>query len=69
MGEFSMDHAEFMVIGACIASILPVDVFSQATVDFLFPVSVLAEGIGASRIGFLVARPSLKQGATSRIII
>ena len=60
MGEFSVGHAGFMAIGAYIASILTVSVFPQASVDFLFPVAILAGGIGAALIGFLVAIPSFK---------
>jgi len=60
MGEFSVGHAGFMAIGAYIASILTVNVFPQASVDFLFPAAVLAGGIGAALIGFLVAIPSFK---------
>ena len=60
MGEFSVGHAGFMAIGAYIASILTVSVFPQASVNFLFPVAILAGGIGAALIGFLVAIPSFK---------
>jgi len=60
MGEFSVGHAGFMAIGAYIASILTVNVFPQASVNFLFPAAVLAGGIGAALIGLLVAIPSFK---------
>jgi branched-chain amino acid transport system permease protein len=60
MGEFSVGHAGFMAIGAYIASILTVSVFPQTSVNFLFPVAILAGGIGAALIGFLVAIPSFK---------
>jgi branched-chain amino acid transport system permease protein len=60
MGEFSVGHAGFMAIGAYIASILTVNVFPPAAVNFLFPAAVLAGGIGAALIGFLVAIPSFK---------
>ena len=60
MGEFSVGHAGFMAIGAYVASILTVSVFPQASVEFLFPFAVLAGGIGAALIGFLVAIPSFK---------
>ena len=60
MGEFSVGHAGFMAIGAYIASILTVNVFPQASVNFLFPAAILAGGIGAALIGFLVAIPSFK---------
>jgi branched-chain amino acid transport system permease protein len=60
MGEFSVGHAGFMAIGAYIASILTVNVFPQASIDFLFPAAILAGGIGAALIGFLVAIPSFK---------
>jgi branched-chain amino acid transport system permease protein len=60
MGEFSVGHAGFMAIGAYIASILTVNVFPQASVNFLFPAAILVGGIGAALIGFLVAIPSFK---------
>ena len=60
MGEFSVGHAGFMAIGAYIASILTVSVFPPEYVDFLFPVAIIAGGIGAALIGFLVAIPSFK---------
>jgi branched-chain amino acid transport system permease protein len=60
MGEFSVGHAGFMAIGAYIASVLTVNVFPAAALNFLFPAAILAGGIGAALIGFLVAIPSFK---------
>jgi len=60
MGEFSVGHAGFMAIGAYIASILTVNVFPATALDFLFPFAILAGGIGAALVGFLVAIPSFK---------
>jgi branched-chain amino acid transport system permease protein len=60
MGEFSVGHAGFMAIGAYIASILTVHVFPQNTAGILFPAAILAGGMGAALVGFLVAIPSFK---------
>jgi branched-chain amino acid transport system permease protein len=60
MGEFSVGHAGFMAVGAYIASLLTVHVFPPDAVKFLFPLAILAGGIGAALIGFLVAIPSFK---------
>jgi branched-chain amino acid transport system permease protein len=60
MGEFSVGHAGFMAIGAYIASLLTIGVFPQSSISFFFPLAVLAGGIGAGLIGFLVAIPSFK---------
>jgi branched-chain amino acid transport system permease protein len=60
MGEFSVGHAGFMAIGAYIASVLTVNVFPAAALNFLFPAAILIGGIGAALIGFLVAIPSFK---------
>jgi len=60
MGEFSVGHAGFMAVGAYIASLLTVHVFPPGTVTMLFPLAILAGGVGAALIGFLVAIPSFK---------
>ena len=60
MGEFSIGHAGFMAIGAYIASLLTVHIFPPEAVNFFFPLAILAGGIGAALIGFLVAIPSFK---------
>ncbi|OGP67842.1 MAG: branched-chain amino acid ABC transporter permease [Deltaproteobacteria bacterium RBG_16_44_11] len=60
MGEFSIGHAGFMAIGAYIASLLTVNIFPPSAINFLFPVAVLAGGLGAALIGLLVAVPSFK---------
>jgi len=60
MGEFSVGHAGFMAIGAYVASLLTVYVIPASAVNFLFPLAILAGGIGAGLIGFLVAIPSFK---------
>ena len=60
MGEFSVGHAGFMAVGAYVASLLTVHVFPQGAVTFLFPVAILAGGLGAALVGFLVALPSFK---------
>lgn len=60
MGEFSVGHAGFMAIGAYVASLLTVHVIPAGTVNFFFPLAVLAGGICAAGVGFLVAIPSFK---------
>src|SRR5208337_3170596 len=60
MGEFSIGHAGFMAIGAYIASILTVNIFPSSAITFLFPVAVLAGGLGAALVGLVVAIPSFK---------
>ena len=60
MGEFSVGHAGFMAVGAYIASLLTVHVFPPSVQNLLFPLAILAGGIGAGLIGFLVAIPSFK---------
>jgi branched-chain amino acid transport system permease protein len=60
MGEFSVGHAGFMAIGAYIASLLTVNIFPQSAAAFLFPLAILAGGLGAALVGLLVAIPSFK---------
>lgn len=60
MGEFSVGHAGFMAIGAYIAALLTVYVFPAGTQNLLFPLAILAGGLGAAFVGFLVAIPSFK---------
>ncbi len=58
MGEFSVGHAGFMAVGAYIASALTVKIFPAAMSAWLFPVAVLAGGVGAALVGLIVAFPS-----------
>jgi branched-chain amino acid transport system permease protein len=61
MGEFSVGHAGFMAVGAYVASLLTVYVFpSGAGESIYFPLAILAGGVAAALIGFLVAIPSFK---------
>jgi branched-chain amino acid transport system permease protein len=60
MGEFSVGHAGFMAVGAYVASLLTVHVFPAGVQSLLFPLAILAGGIGAALVGFLVAIPSFK---------
>jgi branched-chain amino acid transport system permease protein len=60
MGEFSVGHAGFMAVGAYIASILTVHVFPPNAQNLLFPLAILAGGLAAALVGFLVAIPSFK---------
>jgi len=60
MGEFSVGHAGFMAIGAYIASILTVIVFPSGAGAWLFPIAVIAGGLGAALVGMAVAIPSFK---------
>jgi branched-chain amino acid transport system permease protein len=60
MGEFSVGHAGFMAIGAYISAILTTKFIPDAWLAWLFPLTVLAGGIGAGLIGLVVAIPSFK---------
>jgi len=60
MGEFSIGHAGFMAVGAYIASLLTVYVFPAGAQNLFFPLAILAGGVGAALVGFLVAMPSFK---------
>lgn len=71
MGEFSCGHAGFMAVGAYITSVLNVWLFAtdrvfgppvlaSGTSLFLFPVTLVAGGIGAALVGLLVAVPSFR---------
>jgi branched-chain amino acid transport system permease protein len=65
MGEFSLGHAGFMLIGAYVSSILTVWVFPQTwgptlTSLVLFPVAVIAGGLAAAFAGLIFALPSFK---------
>src|SRR5512133_3297589 len=53
MGEFSVGHAGFMAVGAYIASVLTVRVFPVAYAQWLFPVAVMAGGLGAAVVGLI----------------
>jgi branched-chain amino acid transport system permease protein len=71
MGEFSVGHAGFMAVGAYITSVLNVWLFTKSSVFgpsllppssaiYLFPVTLLAGGVGAALAGLLVAIPSFR---------
>lgn len=71
MGEFSVGHAGFMAVGAYITSVLNVWLFTSSQVFgpallspssaiLLFPVTLLAGGVGAALAGLLVAVPSFR---------
>jgi branched-chain amino acid transport system permease protein len=60
MGEFSVGHAGFMAVGAYVASLLTVHVFPPGAQALLFPLAILAGGLVAALVGFLVAIPSFK---------
>lgn len=60
MGEFSVGHAGFMAVGAYVSAILTTQVIPQDLKSWLFPLVVLAGGIGAALIGLVVAIPSFK---------
>jgi len=65
MGEFSLGHAGFMLIGAYVSSILTVWVFPHTwgptmTSLVLFPIAVIAGGLAAALAGLIVAFPSFK---------
>lgn len=58
MGEFSVGHAGFMSVGAYTSAILTTMVLPDNLGPLLFPLIVLAGGIGAALVGLLVAIPS-----------
>lgn len=58
MGEFSVGHAGFMSVGAYTSAILTTMVLPDNLGPLLFPLVVLAGGIGAGLVGLLVAIPS-----------
>lgn len=71
MGEFSCGHAGFMAVGAYITSVLNMWLFAHDRVFgapvlspesslYLFPVTLLAGGVGAALAGLLVAIPSFR---------
>jgi len=60
MGEFSVGHAGFMAVGAYVSAILTTQVIPPDLKTWLFPLVVLAGGIGAALIGLVVAIPSFK---------
>lgn len=71
MGEFSCGHAGFMAVGAYVASILTVWLFTQDRVFgeavlasgwsvLFFPVALMAGGAAAALAGLLVAIPSFR---------
>ncbi len=60
MGEFSVGHAGFMAVGAYVASVLTVRVFPMAYGAWIFPLAVIAGGLGAAFVGLVVAFPSFK---------
>lgn len=60
MGEFSVGHAGFMAVGAYVSALLTTRVFPPGSGTWLFPLAVIAGGIGAGLVGLVVAVPSFK---------
>ena len=71
MGEFACGHAGFMAVGAYVAAVLNVWLFTAssqfgaavlppATALFLFPVTLVIGGCAAALVGLLIAIPSFK---------
>lgn len=60
MGEFSVGHAGFMAVGAYISAVLTTMVLPSDLNPYLFPLVVLAGGIGAALVGLVVAVPSFR---------
>ncbi|MDQ5985518.1 MAG: branched-chain amino acid transport system permease protein, livM [Syntrophus sp. SKADARSKE-3] len=58
MGEFSVGHAGFMAVGAYIASALTVKIIPAELSVWLFPLAILAGGMGSAIVGLVVAFPS-----------
>ena len=60
MGEFSVGHAGFMAVGAYVSALLTTQVIPPDLKMWLFPLVVLAGGVGAALVGLVVAIPSFK---------
>jgi len=60
MGEFSVGHAGFMSAGAYVSSLITLKLLPAVPAGVLFPVAVLAGGIGAALLGVVVAIPSFR---------
>jgi branched-chain amino acid transport system permease protein len=71
MGEFSVGHAGFMAVGAYVSSVLNIWFFTSTPIFgpsllepssalYLFPLTLLAGGMGAALVGLLVAVPSFR---------
>lgn len=60
MGEFSVGHAGFMAVGAYVSALLTTAVLPEKLIPWLFPLVVVAGGLGAALVGLVVAIPSFK---------
>lgn len=60
MGEFSVGHAGFMSAGAYVASLITLALLPAVPAGVVFPLAVLAGGIGAAVLGVVVAIPSFR---------
>lgn len=60
MGEFSVGHAGFMSVGAYTSAVLTMYILPSNLGGWMFPLVVLAGGVGAGLISLLVAIPSFR---------
>jgi branched-chain amino acid transport system permease protein len=64
MGEFSVGHAGFMAVGAYVSAVMTTmwlpSFLSRDLNPYLFPLTVVAGGIGAALVGLVVAVPSFR---------
>ncbi|TLN09771.1 branched-chain amino acid ABC transporter permease, partial [bacterium] len=64
MGEFSVGHAGFMAVGAYVSAVLTTmvipTVLNRSMNPYLFPLTVIAGGLGAALVGLVVAVPSFR---------
>lgn len=60
MGEFSVGHAGFMAVGAYVSAVLTTMILPSNLNPYLFPLVVIAGGIGAALVGLVVAIPSFR---------
>jgi branched-chain amino acid transport system permease protein len=60
MGEFSVGHAGFMAVGAYVSALLTTQIIPPDLKQWMFPLVVLAGGVGAALVGLVVAIPSFK---------
>ncbi len=59
-GQFSLGHAGFMAVGGYFSAWLSLHAGATATAFWFFPVALIAGGLLAAGVGFLVGVPSLR---------
>ncbi len=59
LGELTLGHAGFMSIGAYVSAIITTQVLPQNS-PYLFPIAMVAGGLAAALIGYLIGIPALR---------